>query len=161
MRDGAAAAPRRIGPLVGVGWTPRHLRSSACNPLRSANSISQQAALMLTRNQGAAQLSRQRLEEAKKLLLNPYFEIEEIAAEVGFQSLPCFNRAFSQMVGESPERYRSHLFPPLPHTAFQSCHPKTDITNNRAEAAASAFDGLTAAAKTGKAHHATDQFTKC
>ncbi|MGO8700417.1 MAG: helix-turn-helix domain-containing protein [Limisphaerales bacterium] len=57
-----------------------------------------------------------RVKEAKKLLLNPNYGIEEIAAAVGFNSVTCFNRAFQRIVGESPAGYRSHMFPSLYHT---------------------------------------------
>jgi AraC-like DNA-binding protein/ligand-binding sensor protein len=54
-------------------------------------------------------ISRVRVEEAKRLLLNPNFRPSEIGYQVGFQSLIHFNRVFKRIVGESPTAYRVHL----------------------------------------------------
>jgi AraC-like DNA-binding protein len=54
-------------------------------------------------------LSRIRVEEAKKLLLNLNYRITEVAFEVGFQSLTNFNRVFRGIAGEMPTEYRQHL----------------------------------------------------
>jgi AraC-like DNA-binding protein len=54
-------------------------------------------------------LSRIRVEEAKKLLLNLNYRITEVAFEVGFQSLTHFNRVFRGVAGETPTEYRQHL----------------------------------------------------
>jgi len=54
-------------------------------------------------------LSRLRVEKAKNLLLNVNYRVSEIAHEVGFQSLPHFNRVFKSLAGESPTHYRQHL----------------------------------------------------
>lgn len=43
-----------------------------------------------------------RVESAKSLLLNPNLCIDEIAYEVGFQSLTHFNRVFRRIAGQSP-----------------------------------------------------------
>jgi AraC-like DNA-binding protein len=50
-----------------------------------------------------------RVERAKNLLLNPHYEITEIASELGFESLRQFNRAFRRWAGESPQSYRARL----------------------------------------------------
>jgi len=47
-----------------------------------------------------------RVEEARDLLKNPHARISEIAFAVGFQSLSQFNRAFKQVIGQSPREYR-------------------------------------------------------
>lgn len=54
-------------------------------------------------------VSRQRIESAKNLLLNPNLRISEIAYEVGFQSLTHFNRVFKKVIGQSPTEYRGQL----------------------------------------------------
>lgn len=54
-------------------------------------------------------VSRVRIEEAKKLLLNLNYRTSEIGYHVGFHSLSHFNRAFRSIVGETPKEYRAHL----------------------------------------------------
>jgi AraC-like DNA-binding protein len=54
-------------------------------------------------------LSRVRVADAKRLLLNLNYRPSEIAFEAGFQSLTCFNRVFKTIAGESPTEYRRHL----------------------------------------------------
>jgi AraC-like DNA-binding protein len=54
-------------------------------------------------------LSRVRVEEAKKLLVNLNYRICEVGYEVGFQSLSHFNRAFRRIAGETPTEYREQL----------------------------------------------------
>ncbi len=54
----------------------------------------------------AEYVSRVRVERAKQLLLNPNLHVSEIAYEVGFQSLPHFNRMFKRILGQSPTAYR-------------------------------------------------------
>ena len=54
-------------------------------------------------------LSRVRVEEAKKLLLNHNYRVTEIGYEAGFQSLTHFNRVFRSIAGETPSEYRQHL----------------------------------------------------
>lgn len=51
-------------------------------------------------------LSRVRVENSKRLLINPQLRISEVAFEVGFQSLANFNRVFLRIVGQSPSEYR-------------------------------------------------------
>jgi AraC-like DNA-binding protein len=50
---------------------------------------------------------RARIEKAKKLLLDPYRRVSEVAFEAGFDSIPYFNRVFRRLVGCSPTRYRA------------------------------------------------------
>jgi AraC-like DNA-binding protein len=50
---------------------------------------------------------RCRVETAQRLLLNPQSRVSEIAIEVGFQSIPHFNRVFKGLVGQSPSQYRA------------------------------------------------------
>ncbi len=57
-------------------------------------------------------VSRVRVERARNLLLNPNLNVSEIAFEVGFQSLPHFNRMFKKILGQSPTAYRLHLTGP-------------------------------------------------
>ena len=51
-------------------------------------------------------LSRVRVENSKRLLINPQLRVSEVAYEVGFQSLANFNRVFLRIVGQSPSEYR-------------------------------------------------------
>lgn len=51
-------------------------------------------------------VSRTRVEKSMNLLVNPNLRISEIAFEVGFQSLPHFNRMFKRITGQSPTSYR-------------------------------------------------------
>jgi YesN/AraC family two-component response regulator len=51
-------------------------------------------------------LGRVRVEEAKRLLLNPHLRVSEVAYAVGFQSLTHFNRLFRLLTGESPTHFR-------------------------------------------------------
>jgi len=51
-------------------------------------------------------LSRVRIEHSKDLLLNPDLRVSEIAYEVGFESVPHFNRVFAKIVGQSPTAFR-------------------------------------------------------
>jgi AraC-like DNA-binding protein len=54
-------------------------------------------------------LSRVRVEKSKALLLNPNSRISEAAFASGFQSMTNFNRAFRQIVGRSPTKFRNSL----------------------------------------------------
>ena len=54
-------------------------------------------------------VARTRVEKARHLLTNPDLRISEIAFDVGFQSLSQFNRAFRQVMGESPREHRAKL----------------------------------------------------
>jgi AraC-like DNA-binding protein len=53
-------------------------------------------------------LGRVRVEQAKRMLLNPHLRVSEIAYAVGFQSLTHFNRMFRQLTCESPTRFRDN-----------------------------------------------------
>ncbi len=53
-------------------------------------------------------LNEHRVEDAKRLLLDTDASIKVIAEEVGFNSLPSFNRAFKDFSGQSPSDYRKH-----------------------------------------------------
>jgi AraC-like DNA-binding protein len=54
-------------------------------------------------------VSRTRVEQAKKLLLNPNLRVSEIGYAAGFQSLNHFNRMFKKFTGQSPSDYRRQL----------------------------------------------------
>lgn len=54
-------------------------------------------------------VARTRIEKARNLLQNPKLRISEVAFEVGFQSLSQFNRAFKQVTGKAPSKYRKAL----------------------------------------------------
>ena len=50
---------------------------------------------------------RARVEKAKRLLLDPYRRVSEVAFEAGFESIPYFNRVFRRFVTCSPSQYRA------------------------------------------------------
>lgn len=54
-------------------------------------------------------LNEKRVEDAKRLLLDTQENIKIIAQEVGFNSLPSFNRAFKDVEGRSPSDYRKYM----------------------------------------------------
>lgn len=54
-------------------------------------------------------VSRVRVEQAKKLLLNHNYRVSEVGYEVGFQSLTHFNRKFKKIAGYTPKDFRKHL----------------------------------------------------
>lgn len=54
-------------------------------------------------------LARERVEAAKKMLLDANLRISEAAYAAGFQSLSQFNRVFRRVAGEAPTRYRDRL----------------------------------------------------
>lgn len=54
-------------------------------------------------------LNEYRIEDSKHLLLDTDASIKVIAEEVGFNSLPSFNRSFKDLVGQSPSGYRSNI----------------------------------------------------
>ena len=54
-------------------------------------------------------VNRQRIEWAKKKLLDREVRVTEVAFDVGYQSLSQFNRSFSKIVGESPTEYRRRI----------------------------------------------------
>ena len=51
-------------------------------------------------------LARLRIEHAKQLLRTPHINIGEVAFEVGFNSLPHFNRCFKRITGLTPTEFR-------------------------------------------------------
>lgn len=55
-------------------------------------------------------VARVRIDQAKKLLLNPHLNVSEIAYEVGFQSITHFNRVFRKLTGTSPTDYRKQNY---------------------------------------------------
>jgi len=54
-------------------------------------------------------VNRQRIERAKRRLLDPSERITEIAYDIGYQSLSQFNRSFHRIVGESPTQFRKRM----------------------------------------------------
>ncbi len=54
-------------------------------------------------------VNRQRIEWAKRKLLEPDARVTEAAFDVGYQSLSQFNRSFSKIVGESPTQFRQRM----------------------------------------------------
>lgn len=54
-------------------------------------------------------LNERRIQDAKRLLLETQESIKIIAQEVGFNSLPSFNRAFRDQEGRSPSDYRKYM----------------------------------------------------
>lgn len=54
-------------------------------------------------------LNEKRVQDAKRLLLETQENIKVIAQEVGFNSLPSFNRAFKEFEGRNPSDYRKYM----------------------------------------------------
>lgn len=54
-------------------------------------------------------LNEYRVEDSKHLLLDTDESIKVISQEVGFNSLPSFNRCFKEIVGQSPSSFRSNI----------------------------------------------------
>lgn len=54
-------------------------------------------------------LNEYRIEDAKRLLLDTDASVKVIAEDVGFNSLPSFNRAFKDIVKQSPSSYRKNM----------------------------------------------------
>jgi AraC-like DNA-binding protein len=54
-------------------------------------------------------MNEQRVEEAKRLLADTKATVKTISEEVGFNSMPSFNRVFKDMTGHSPSGYRKSL----------------------------------------------------
>lgn len=52
-------------------------------------------------------LNEFRVDDAKRMLLDPSIPIQVLAFEVGFNSLASFNRVFREVTGETPSHYRS------------------------------------------------------
>lgn len=53
-------------------------------------------------------LNEYRVEDAKRLLLDTDASVKILAQEVGFNSLPSFNRVFKDITGQSPSEYRKN-----------------------------------------------------
>ncbi len=53
-------------------------------------------------------LNEYRVEDSKQLLLDTTASIKVVAGEVGFNSLPSFNRVFKEITGQSPSSYRKN-----------------------------------------------------
>ena len=54
-------------------------------------------------------LNEYRVEDSKRLLLETNASIKIVSEEVGFNSLPSFNRVFKDIVGQSPSSYRKNM----------------------------------------------------
>lgn len=54
-------------------------------------------------------LNERRIEDAKRLLLETDANIKTVAQEVGFNSLPSFNRVFKELTANSPSEYRKNM----------------------------------------------------
>jgi AraC-like DNA-binding protein len=51
-------------------------------------------------------LTQVRLEEAKKLLRNPRYQIDEVAEKLGYNDASYFSKVFRRNVGMSPTQFR-------------------------------------------------------
>lgn len=56
-------------------------------------------------------LAEVRFSQAKKLLQQPQYSIQDVAALVGYEEATNFIRAFKKMFGETPSQYRKRYFP--------------------------------------------------
>jgi Transcriptional regulator containing an amidase domain and an AraC-type DNA-binding HTH domain len=64
-------------------------------------------------------LSHIHIETIKKLLLNPYKQMNKTTYETNFQSLSQFNHIFHHITNQSPNIYHDQLHTPL-HTDHQT-----------------------------------------
>ena len=53
-------------------------------------------------------LLEQRMTAARQLLLDPYYNISEVASQVGFSNIFYFSRCFKKYHGVSPSEYRGN-----------------------------------------------------
>ena len=65
--------------------------------------------LELRMNPNTIAACHDQIRRAKQFILNPYFSVEEIAIESGFNSTEAFCEAFDVIVGESPYSYQSRI----------------------------------------------------
>ena len=54
-------------------------------------------------------LNEHRVEDSKRLLLETKASVKVVSEEVGFNSVPSFNRVFKEIVGQSPSSYRKNV----------------------------------------------------
>ncbi len=54
-------------------------------------------------------LNEHRIDDSKRLLIETKASIRVVSEEVGFNSVPSFNRVFKDMVGQSPSGYRKNM----------------------------------------------------
>jgi len=54
-------------------------------------------------------LIRNRLEKARKLLVNTELSVTDISLEIGFESISHFTRLFNRRFGSSPGKFRQSL----------------------------------------------------
>jgi methylphosphotriester-DNA--protein-cysteine methyltransferase len=93
--------------LAGNEW-PQEVHEAEANNVILANHFRDD--LSLEMDSGFhEQLARVRVQKAKELLLNSNYCMVEIAAELGFDSLGQFYRAFKRTVGEPPHDYRARF----------------------------------------------------
>ncbi|MGV8981536.1 response regulator transcription factor [Clostridium sp.] len=55
-------------------------------------------------------LSEMRIDEAKKLLLQPQYKIYEVSSMIGFTDVTYFNKLFKSITGLKPMEYRNNIF---------------------------------------------------
>lgn len=54
-------------------------------------------------------LTMVRMEEAKKLLMDPSLSVVAVASQVGYEDASYFSKVFKKYVGVSPNRYRRNI----------------------------------------------------
>lgn len=118
--DGAAQAQMRglaVARLKGIlAYVEEHLSDPTLSGITIAQhfGVSQRYVQQLMEREGETlteYLTRRRLENVKKILLNPahrHRRISEIAYSCGFSDLSNFNRYFKRRFGESPRAQRRH-----------------------------------------------------
>jgi AraC-like DNA-binding protein len=76
-------------------------------------------------------LARWRLQLGAQLLKSSSRSVADIAAQVGYESEPSFNRAFKRQFGLPPARFRSHLRASQPTPAKQKSSKRMALVSHR------------------------------
>ncbi|WP_223869698.1 AraC family transcriptional regulator [Paenibacillus sabuli] len=114
-QDQADAQPASAAVEAGMAEVLHHLHAHAREPVRLSDLAARlgvgarQFHRLFTRQTGMTlrqYVQTVRIDEACRLLVQTHRSIGEIAAAVGYQDMPHFNRLFKRMTGDSPRDYR-------------------------------------------------------
>lgn len=106
------AEPLGVRKAKGYIHQNRHTKISLDEVARAAEVASFQLCRLFKKTTKVTMteyVSRLRVENSRRKLMNPDRNVSEIAREVGFSSLSQFNRNFRKYAGESPSEYRERL----------------------------------------------------
>ncbi len=88
---------------------PTYSRSDLAHELNVAESMVSKVINIHFKKSFPQLLNEYRVEDSKRLLLETDASIKIVSQEVGFNSLPSFNRVFKDLVGQSPSSYRKNM----------------------------------------------------